>query len=171
MVEIVAPPSYLSSVLFFVISCFLPYPPLLSLTCSLPLSTLSNHYIFAGLFFTFCEYFFVMFPYLLNICNLQSDAVCCDQARDFPTCREACEQLTSAKSESRLKHLFHKLPIYCVDSLVNFWECINSTLLGVSRKPQGWVGLGCCELAITSDCRLMCRQVAILIGALYVDSQ
>uniref|UniRef100_UPI00358FF050 reversion-inducing cysteine-rich protein with Kazal motifs n=1 Tax=Myxine glutinosa TaxID=7769 RepID=UPI00358FF050 len=86
------------------------------------------------------------------------DAMCCDQARDFPTCREACEQLTSAKSESRLKHLFHMLPVYCLDSLVNFWECINSTLPGVSRRPQGWVGLGCCELAITSDCRLMCRQ-------------
>lgn len=30
---------------------------------------------------------------------------------------------------------------------------------GVSRKSDGWVGLGCCELAISAECRRECRQV------------
>jgi len=30
---------------------------------------------------------------------------------------------------------------------------------GVSRKSEGWVGLGCCELAISAECRRECRQV------------
>lgn len=32
---------------------------------------------------------------------------------------------------------------------------------GVSRKSDGWVGLGCCELAISAECRRECRQVRL----------
>ncbi|MEQ2191913.1 hypothetical protein XENOCAPTIV_004315, partial [Xenoophorus captivus] len=30
---------------------------------------------------------------------------------------------------------------------------------GVSKKSDGWVGLGCCELAIAGECRRECKQV------------
>uniref|UniRef100_A0A3B3WJI0 Reversion-inducing cysteine-rich with Kazal motifs N-terminal domain-containing protein n=1 Tax=Poecilia mexicana TaxID=48701 RepID=A0A3B3WJI0_9TELE len=38
--------------------------------------------------------------------------------------------------------------------------CINSTLPGVSKKSDGWVGLGCCELAIAGECRRECKQAS-----------
>lgn len=88
------------------------------------------------------------------------DVSCCYQAREDPTCRDACEQLTSTKSESRLKHLLQRLPAYCPRSVVEFWVCINSSLPGASRKPEGWVGLGCCELAIAAECRRACKQAS-----------
>uniref|UniRef100_A0A665VUH4 Reversion-inducing cysteine-rich protein with Kazal motifs n=1 Tax=Echeneis naucrates TaxID=173247 RepID=A0A665VUH4_ECHNA len=68
-------------------------------------------------------------------------------------------QLATIKSESRLKHLLQRLPSYCPESMNELWMCINSTLPGVSRKSDGWVGLGCCELAISAECRRECRQV------------
>ncbi|KAM6953658.1 LOW QUALITY PROTEIN: reversion-inducing cysteine-rich protein with Kazal motifs [Aplochiton taeniatus] len=40
------------------------------------------------------------------------------------------------------------------------WVCVNSTLPGASRKSDGWVGLGCCELAISSECRRECKQAS-----------
>ncbi|XP_014882467.1 reversion-inducing cysteine-rich protein with Kazal motifs-like, partial [Poecilia latipinna] len=40
------------------------------------------------------------------------------------------------------------------------WMCINSTLPGVSKKSDGWVGLGCCELAIAGECRRECKQAS-----------
>uniref|UniRef100_A0AAQ5XSH6 Reversion-inducing cysteine-rich protein with Kazal motifs n=1 Tax=Amphiprion ocellaris TaxID=80972 RepID=A0AAQ5XSH6_AMPOC len=67
-------------------------------------------------------------------------------------------QLATIKSESRLKHLLQRLPGYCPESMNELWMCINSTLPGVSRKSDGWVGLGCCELAISAECRRECRQ-------------
>lgn len=30
---------------------------------------------------------------------------------------------------------------------------------GVLKKSDGWVGLGCCELAIAVECRQACKQV------------
>uniref|UniRef100_A0A8C4GJ43 Reversion-inducing cysteine-rich protein with Kazal motifs n=1 Tax=Dicentrarchus labrax TaxID=13489 RepID=A0A8C4GJ43_DICLA len=66
--------------------------------------------------------------------------------------------LATIKSESRLKHLLQRLPGYCPESMNELWLCINSTLPGVSRKSDGWVGLGCCELAISTECRRECRQ-------------
>uniref|UniRef100_A0A671WZP4 Reversion inducing cysteine rich protein with kazal motifs n=1 Tax=Sparus aurata TaxID=8175 RepID=A0A671WZP4_SPAAU len=62
--------------------------------------------------------------------------------------------------ESRLKHLLQRLPGYCPESMNELWMCINSTLPGVSRKSDGWVGLGCCELAISAECRRECRQAS-----------
>uniref|UniRef100_A0A673C786 Reversion-inducing cysteine-rich protein with Kazal motifs n=1 Tax=Sphaeramia orbicularis TaxID=375764 RepID=A0A673C786_9TELE len=62
--------------------------------------------------------------------------------------------------ESRLKHLLQRLPSYCPESMSELWLCINSTLPGVSRKSEGWVGLGCCELAISADCRRECKQAS-----------
>uniref|UniRef100_A0A3Q4HAS9 Reversion-inducing cysteine-rich protein with Kazal motifs n=1 Tax=Neolamprologus brichardi TaxID=32507 RepID=A0A3Q4HAS9_NEOBR len=44
------------------------------------------------------------------------------------------------------------LPLALSDSLV------FDLLAGVSRKSEGWVGLGCCELAITTECRKECKQ-------------
>uniref|UniRef100_A0AAX7V2Z6 Reversion-inducing cysteine-rich protein with Kazal motifs n=1 Tax=Astatotilapia calliptera TaxID=8154 RepID=A0AAX7V2Z6_ASTCA len=75
-------------------------------------------------------------------------------------CHDFCFflQLTTIKSESRLKHLLQRLPGYCPESMNELWMCINSTLPGVSRKSEGWVGLGCCELAITTECRKECKQ-------------
>uniref|UniRef100_A0A672NAN3 Reversion inducing cysteine rich protein with kazal motifs n=1 Tax=Sinocyclocheilus grahami TaxID=75366 RepID=A0A672NAN3_SINGR len=51
-------------------------------------------------------------------------------------------QLATIRSESRLKHLLLRLPSYCPESL----------------KSDGWVGLGCCELAISAECRRDCKQ-------------
>lgn len=36
---------------------------------------------------------------------------------------------------------------------------VSGLFAGVSRKSDGWVGLGCCELAISAECRRECRQV------------
>ncbi|XP_078454007.1 reversion-inducing cysteine-rich protein with Kazal motifs-like [Lampetra planeri] len=88
------------------------------------------------------------------------DAACCYQARENPICREVCEQLTSTKSESRMKHLLHKLPSYCSDGMLEFWDCVNSTLPGGQKSADSWVGLSCCALAIGTDCRKACRQSA-----------
>ncbi|KAL4000591.1 tripartite motif-containing protein 16 [Sarotherodon galilaeus] len=88
------------------------------------------------------------------------DPSCCHHAAEFSPCREACDQLTTIKSESRLKHLLQRLPGYCSESMNELWMCINSTLPGVSRKSEGWVGLGCCELAITTECRKECKQAS-----------
>uniref|UniRef100_A0A8C1UHS1 Reversion-inducing cysteine-rich protein with Kazal motifs n=1 Tax=Cyprinus carpio TaxID=7962 RepID=A0A8C1UHS1_CYPCA len=40
------------------------------------------------------------------------------------------------------------------------WVCINNTLPGASKKSDGWVGLGCCELAISAECRRDCKQAS-----------
>ncbi|CAB1349661.1 unnamed protein product, partial [Coregonus sp. 'balchen'] len=68
--------------------------------------------------------------------------------------------LATIKSESRLKHLLQRLPSYCPESMNELWICINSTLPGASRKSDGWVGLGCCELAISVECRRECKQAS-----------
>ncbi|KAK0142286.1 Reversion-inducing cysteine-rich protein with Kazal motifs [Merluccius polli] len=68
--------------------------------------------------------------------------------------------LGTIKSESRLKHLLMRLPSYCPESMNELWTCVNSTLPGVSRRSDGWVGLGCCELAISAECRRECKQAA-----------
>lgn len=88
------------------------------------------------------------------------DPSCCQHAAEFSSCKEACDQLAMIKSESRLKHLLQRLPSYCPESMNELWLCINSTLPGVSRKSDGWVGLGCCELAISAECRRECRQAS-----------
>ncbi|CAB1341183.1 unnamed protein product, partial [Coregonus sp. 'balchen'] len=51
--------------------------------------------------------------------------------------------LATIKSESRLKHLLQRLPSYCPESM-----------------SDGWVGLGCCELAISAECRRECKQAS-----------
>ncbi|XP_062335270.1 reversion-inducing cysteine-rich protein with Kazal motifs [Osmerus eperlanus] len=38
--------------------------------------------------------------------------------------------------------------------------CINSSLPGASKKSDGWVGLGCCELAISPECRRDCKKAS-----------
>ncbi|KAJ8277514.1 hypothetical protein GJAV_G00076000 [Gymnothorax javanicus] len=85
------------------------------------------------------------------------DSSCCHHAAELSPCREACDQLSTIKSESRLKHLLQRLPSYCPESMSELWICINSTLPGASQKSDGWVGLGCCELAISADCRRECK--------------
>uniref|UniRef100_A0A671RD86 Reversion-inducing cysteine-rich protein with Kazal motifs n=1 Tax=Sinocyclocheilus anshuiensis TaxID=1608454 RepID=A0A671RD86_9TELE len=71
-----------------------------------------------------------------------------------------CLQLATIRSESRLKHLLLRLPSYCPESLSELWICINNTLPGASKKSDGWVGLGCCELAISAECRRDCKQAS-----------
>uniref|UniRef100_A0A8C9U327 Reversion-inducing cysteine-rich protein with Kazal motifs n=1 Tax=Scleropages formosus TaxID=113540 RepID=A0A8C9U327_SCLFO len=72
-----------------------------------------------------------------------------------------CLQLSIIKSESRLKHLLHRLPSYCPEHMVRRLVTLSFVLnfSGVSKKSDGWVGLGCCELAISVDCRRHCKSV------------
>ncbi|KAG5268717.1 hypothetical protein AALO_G00215660 [Alosa alosa] len=88
------------------------------------------------------------------------DPMCCNHAAKAPQCKEGCEQLATIRSESRLKHFLQRLPSYCPEHMNELWTCINSTLPGTSRKPEGWVGLGCCELAISPECRRECKQAS-----------
>uniref|UniRef100_A0A8C4JNI4 Reversion-inducing cysteine-rich protein with Kazal motifs-like n=1 Tax=Dromaius novaehollandiae TaxID=8790 RepID=A0A8C4JNI4_DRONO len=37
--------------------------------------------------------------------------------------------------------------------------CQETNKHGVLKKSDGWVGLGCCELAIAVECRQACKQV------------
>ncbi|OXB70741.1 UNVERIFIED_CONTAM: hypothetical protein H355_008304 [Colinus virginianus] len=83
---------------------------------------------------------------------------CCYHAKDNLMCRDVCEQILSSKSDSRLKHLLQRAPEYCPESMGEVWGCINSSLPGVLKKSDGWVGLGCCELAIAVECRQACKQ-------------
>uniref|UniRef100_A0A8C2EBL1 Reversion-inducing cysteine-rich protein with Kazal motifs n=1 Tax=Cyprinus carpio TaxID=7962 RepID=A0A8C2EBL1_CYPCA len=76
--------------------------------------------------------------------------------QDKGCCRASC--LLTIRSESRLKHFLLRLPSYCPESLSELWVCINNTLPGASKKSDGWVGLGCCELAISAECRRDCKQ-------------
>ncbi|XP_036117740.1 reversion-inducing cysteine-rich protein with Kazal motifs [Molossus molossus] len=87
-------------------------------------------------------------------------ALCCDHSKDNQMCRDVCEQIFSSKSESRLKHLLQRAPDYCPETMVEIWSCMNSSLPGVFKKSDGWVGLGCCELAITLECRQACKQAS-----------
>ncbi|XP_043746999.1 reversion-inducing cysteine-rich protein with Kazal motifs [Cervus elaphus] len=87
-------------------------------------------------------------------------ALCCNHSKDNQMCRDVCEQIFSSKSESRLKHLLQRAPDYCPETMVDIWSCMNSSLPGVFKKSDGWVGLGCCELAITLECRQACKQAS-----------
>ncbi|XP_054583183.1 reversion-inducing cysteine-rich protein with Kazal motifs isoform X3 [Eptesicus fuscus] len=87
-------------------------------------------------------------------------ALCCDHSKDNQMCHDVCEQIFSSKSESRLKHLLQRAPDYCPETMVEIWSCMNSSLPGVFKKSDGWVGLGCCELAITLECRQACKQAS-----------
>ncbi|KAK6491831.1 reversion-inducing cysteine-rich protein with Kazal motifs-like isoform X2 [Huso huso] len=105
-------------------------------------------------------YFEVIFFFLaFNIYDFvqTQDSSCCHHARDYSSCREACDQLATTKSESRLKHLLQRLPSYCPESMGELWVCINASLPGASKKSEGWVGLGCCELTIAVECRRECK--------------
>ncbi|KAM3929755.1 reversion-inducing cysteine-rich protein with Kazal motifs isoform 1-T1 [Leptodactylus fuscus] len=88
-----------------------------------------------------------------------ADSSCCYQAKER-TCRETCEQILLSKSESHQKHLLQRAPDYCPSSMTEFWNCMNSSLPGASKKSDGWVGLGCCELAIAAECRRTCKQAS-----------
>nr|AIZ00509.1 reversion-inducing cysteine-rich protein with Kazal motifs [Xenopus laevis] len=101
-------------------------------------------------------WFFLLIFLLLEA----ADASCCNQAKDNLMCRDVCEQILSSKSESRIKHLLLRAPDYCPTSMIDVWTCINSSLPGVSKKSEGWVGLGCCELAIAVECRRACKQAS-----------
>ncbi|KAJ6657851.1 hypothetical protein lerEdw1_001901 [Lerista edwardsae] len=75
-------------------------------------------------------------------------------------CHDVCEQILASKSDSHLKHLLQRVPEYCPESMGEVWGCINSSLPGVLKKSDGWVGLGCCELAIVVECRQACKQAS-----------
>uniref|UniRef100_A0A8D0G7P3 Reversion-inducing cysteine-rich protein with Kazal motifs n=1 Tax=Sphenodon punctatus TaxID=8508 RepID=A0A8D0G7P3_SPHPU len=74
--------------------------------------------------------------------------------KDNLMCHDVCEQILSSKSDSRLKHLLQRAPDYCPESMVSW------TAFGVLKKSDGWVGLGCCELAIVVECRQACKQAS-----------
>uniref|UniRef100_A0A671WZK1 Reversion inducing cysteine rich protein with kazal motifs n=1 Tax=Sparus aurata TaxID=8175 RepID=A0A671WZK1_SPAAU len=48
--------------------------------------------------------------------------------------------------------------VLCWNSIYNDVKIDSSVWL--SRKSDGWVGLGCCELAISAECRRECRQAS-----------
>nr|XP_028559628.1 reversion-inducing cysteine-rich protein with Kazal motifs isoform X1 [Podarcis muralis] len=87
-------------------------------------------------------------------------ASCCYLAKGNLMCRDVCEQILTSKSDSHLKHLLQRAPEYCPESMGEVWDCINSSLPGVLKKSDGWVGLGCCELAIVVECRQACKQAS-----------
>lgn len=89
-----------------------------------------------------------------------ADSSCCYQAKDNSMCREMCTQILASKSESQQKHLLQRAPEYCPSSMTDVWNCMNSSLPGASKKSDGWVGLGCCELAIAAECRRSCKQAS-----------
>lgn len=87
-------------------------------------------------------YFEIIFFFLaLNIYDFvqAQDSSCCHHAKDYSPCREACDQLATTKSESRLKHLLQRLPSYCPESMGELWVCINASLPGASKNLR--VGL------------------------------
>ncbi|XP_059330774.1 reversion-inducing cysteine-rich protein with Kazal motifs isoform X5 [Ammospiza nelsoni] len=94
------------------------------------------------------------------LCPAAAGLSCCYHAKDNLMCRDVCEQILSSKSDSRLKHLLQRAPEYCPESMREVWGCINSSLPGVLKKSDGWVGLGCCELAIAVECRQACKQAS-----------
>ncbi|CAB1441400.1 unnamed protein product [Pleuronectes platessa] len=67
------------------------------------------------------------------------DPACCNHAAEFSSCKEACDQLATIKSESRLKHLLQRLPSYCPESM--FLEVLphNPTTLAGQRMKNGKV--------------------------------
>ncbi|XP_072268055.1 reversion-inducing cysteine-rich protein with Kazal motifs isoform X2 [Pyxicephalus adspersus] len=87
-------------------------------------------------------------------------STCCYQAKDNSMCWEMCTQILASKSESQQKHLLQRAPEYCPSSMTDIWNCMNSSLPGASKKSDGWVGLGCCELAIAAECRRACKQAS-----------
>ncbi|KAF7247909.1 Reversion-inducing cysteine-rich protein with Kazal motifs [Varanus komodoensis] len=87
-------------------------------------------------------------------------ASCCYLAKGNLMCRDVCEQILTSKSDSHLKHLLQRAPEYCPETMGEVWGCINSSLPGVLKKSDGWVGLGCCELAIVVECRQACKQAS-----------
>uniref|UniRef100_A0A3B3S1T2 Reversion-inducing cysteine-rich protein with Kazal motifs n=1 Tax=Paramormyrops kingsleyae TaxID=1676925 RepID=A0A3B3S1T2_9TELE len=82
---------------------------------------------------------------------------CCGHSYSSRVCVCVCVSLSTIKSESRLKHMLQRLPDYCPESMNELWNCINASLPGASKKTDGWVGLGCCELAISAECRQNCK--------------
>ncbi|XP_069500841.1 reversion-inducing cysteine-rich protein with Kazal motifs [Ambystoma mexicanum] len=92
--------------------------------------------------------------------TLSVQSSCCSHAKENPMCLDVCEQIVSSKSESRVKHLLQRAPEYCPASMVEVWGCMNSSLPGGPQKSDGWVGLGCCELAIAVECRSACKQAS-----------
>nr|XP_056713840.1 reversion-inducing cysteine-rich protein with Kazal motifs [Euleptes europaea] len=100
-----------------------------------------------------------LLPLLLLLPGL-AGASCCHRAKGNLMCRDVCEQILASKSHSHLKHLLQRAPEYCPESMGEVWGCINSSLPGVLKKSHGWVGLGCCELAIVVECRQACKQAS-----------
>ncbi|KAM9308254.1 reversion-inducing cysteine-rich protein with Kazal motifs [Gastrophryne carolinensis] len=85
---------------------------------------------------------------------------CCYQAKDNSMCQEMCIQILTSKSESQQKHLLQRAPEYCPSYMTDIWNCMNSSMPGAPKKIDGWVGLGCCELAIATECRRACKQAS-----------
>nr|XP_033785523.1 reversion-inducing cysteine-rich protein with Kazal motifs isoform X3 [Geotrypetes seraphini] len=103
---------------------------------------------------------FLLVVIVVLVPGMTETSPCCGHAKDNLMCRDVCEQILSTKSESHLKHLLQRAPEYCPESMVEVWGCMNSSLPGVSKKSDGWVGLGCCELSIVVDCRRACKQAS-----------
>ncbi|XP_053119439.1 reversion-inducing cysteine-rich protein with Kazal motifs isoform X3 [Hemicordylus capensis] len=102
----------------------------------------------------------VTVPALLLLLPGVVGSSCCYLAKSNLMCRDVCEQILASKSDSHLKHLLQRAPEYCPESMGEVWACINSSLPGVLKKSDGWVGLGCCELAIVVECRQACKQAS-----------
>uniref|UniRef100_A0A8C0FKQ3 Reversion-inducing cysteine-rich protein with Kazal motifs n=1 Tax=Bubo bubo TaxID=30461 RepID=A0A8C0FKQ3_BUBBB len=102
--------------------------------------------------------------------------LCPDHSSCLSNGYDVClSSILSSKSDSRLKHLLQRAPEYCPESMVrlhSFYCNMYCRLIfkGVLKKSDGWVGLGCCELAIAVECRQACKQVRLSNGFSLVNN-
>ncbi|XP_039203936.1 reversion-inducing cysteine-rich protein with Kazal motifs-like isoform X3 [Crotalus tigris] len=99
--------------------------------------------------------------------NQQHSGVADNRAADF---RRFEPQVTRAVRRLPFGFIDTRLPSNCFPAEATHrnskcierevWGCINSSLPGVLKKSDGWVGLGCCELAIAVECRQACKQAS-----------
>ncbi|XP_078702722.1 reversion-inducing cysteine-rich protein with Kazal motifs-like isoform X3 [Branchiostoma floridae x Branchiostoma belcheri] len=85
---------------------------------------------------------------------------CCYQAREYPSCRAACEQMAAEiDHDTRIQHVM-TLPRYCRSELVGFWQCVNTSVLGEPESGGEWVGHACCDLTVSDLCKTACLEAS-----------
>ncbi|XP_078571966.1 reversion-inducing cysteine-rich protein with Kazal motifs-like isoform X3 [Branchiostoma floridae x Branchiostoma japonicum] len=98
---------------------------------------------------------------LLSVLSAAQDTYrCCYQAREYPSCRAACEQMAAEiDHDTRIQHVM-TLPRYCRSELVGFWQCVNTSVLGEPESGGEWVGHACCDLTVSDLCKTACLEAS-----------
>ncbi|XP_035688091.1 LOW QUALITY PROTEIN: reversion-inducing cysteine-rich protein with Kazal motifs-like [Branchiostoma floridae] len=98
---------------------------------------------------------------LLSVLTAAQDTYrCCYQAREYPSCRAACEQMAAEiDHDTRIQHVM-TLPRYCRSELVGFWQCVNTSVLGEPESGGEWVGHACCDLTVSDLCKTACLEAS-----------